>query len=60
VLPIPQAWQVFKEDRVLDKRIDDQLRALGHELARAAQLFEAGTITTPEASTVEAQVEPLR
>ncbi len=30
------------------------------ELARAAQLFEAGTITTPEASTVEQQVEPLR
>jgi hypothetical protein len=49
-----------KDGRVLDKRIEDQLRALGHELARAAQLFEAGTITTPEASTVEAQVEPLR
>jgi NAD(P)H-dependent FMN reductase len=60
VLPIPQAWQVFKDGRVLDKRIEDQLRALGHELARAAQLFEAGTLTTPEASTVEAQVEPLR
>src|SRR5258707_1224295 len=60
VLPIPQAWQVFKEGRVLDKRVEEQLRALGHELARAAQLFAAGAVTTLEASTVEAQVEPLR
>jgi FMN reductase len=49
VLPIPQAWQVFKDGRVL-----------GRELARAAQVFAAGTITTAEAGKVEAQVEPLR
>jgi FMN reductase len=60
VLPIPQAWQVFKDGRVLDKRIEEQLRALGRELARAAQVFAAGTITTAEAGSVEAQVEPLR
>jgi FMN reductase len=60
VLPIPQAWQVFKGGRVLDKRVEEQLRALGRELARAAQVFAAGTITTAEASKVEAQVEPLR
>jgi FMN reductase len=60
VLPIPQAWQVFKDGRVLDKRVEEQLRALGHELARAAQLFAAGAMTTPEASNVEAQTEPLR
>jgi FMN reductase len=60
VLPIPQAWQVFKEGRVLDKRVEDQLRALGRELARAAQVFAGGTITTAEASKAEAQVEPLR
>src|SRR5258707_5160149 len=60
VLPIPQAWQVFKDGRVLDKRVEEQLRALGHELARAAQLFGAGAVTTPEASSAEAQVEPLR
>ena len=60
VLPIPQAWQVFKDGSVADSRIEQQLRALGHELARAAQLFAAGALTTPEASTVEAQVEPLR
>ena len=60
VLPIPQAWQVFKDGRVLDRRIEEQLRALGRELARAAQVFSAGTITTAEASQVEAHVEPLR
>jgi FMN reductase len=60
VLPIPQAWRVFKDGRLLDKRVEEQLRALGHELARAAQLFAAEALTTPEASTVEAEVEPLR
>jgi FMN reductase len=60
VLPIPQAWQVFKDGKVLDKRVEEQLRALGRELARAAQVFAAGTVTTSEASKVEAQVEPLR
>jgi hypothetical protein len=45
---------------VLDKRVEEQLRALGRELARAAQVFAAGTITTAEASKVEAQIEPLR
>jgi FMN reductase len=60
VLPIPQAWQVFKGGRVLDKRVEEQLRAPGRELARAAQVFAAGTITTAEVIKVEAQVEPLR
>jgi hypothetical protein len=60
VLPIPQSWQVFKDGRLIDKRVEEQLRALGQELARAAQLFAAGTITTSEASAAEAQVEPLR
>ncbi len=59
VLPIPQAWQVFKGGRVLDSRVEEQLRALGQELARAAQLFAVDTATTPDASRVEAQVEPL-
>ena len=60
VLPIPQAWRVFKDGRPVDKRVEEQLRALGRELARAAQVFAAGTITTAETSKVEAQVEPLR
>jgi FMN reductase len=60
VLPIPQVWQAFKDGRVLDQRVEAQLRALGRELARAAQVFAAGTITTAEASKMEAQIEPLR
>jgi FMN reductase len=60
VLPIPQAWRVFQDGRVLDKRIEEQLRALGHELARVAQLFAAGAVTTPETAAVEAEVEPLQ
>jgi hypothetical protein len=48
------------DGRVVDSRVEEQLRALGHELARAAQLFAAGSVTTPDASKVEAQVEPLR
>ena len=59
VLPIPQALRVFQEGRVLDARVEQQLRALGHELARAAQLFGAQAVTTPEANEVEAQTEPL-
>jgi FMN reductase len=59
VLPIPQAWRVFKDGRVVDSRVEQQLRALGHELARTAQLFGAAELTTPEASRVEGDVEPL-
>jgi FMN reductase len=59
VLPIPQAWHVFKDGQILDARVAEQLRALGRELARAAQVFAGAAITTSEASNVEAQVEPL-
>jgi FMN reductase len=57
VLPIPQAWRVFQEGRVLDQHVEEQLRALGHELARATQLFATGAITTTEASEVEAEID---
>ena len=60
VLPIAQAWQVFTDGHVRDARVEEQLRALGHELARAAQLFAADAVTTPDAGRVEAQIEPLR
>ena len=43
VLPIPQAWQVFKDGRVLDKRVEEQLRALGHDSGRATALTAAAT-----------------
>jgi FMN reductase len=60
VLPIPQAWRVFQDGRVLDSRIEPQLRTLGHELARTAQLFSATQLTTPEIARVEGDVEPLQ
>src|SRR5262245_5454258 len=60
VLPIPQAWRVFQDGQVLDKRVEEQLRALGHELARSAQLFAGRVLTTTEAGETEAEVEPLR
>jgi FMN reductase len=59
VLPIPEAWRVFQNGRVVDERVETQLRALGHELARAAQLFAGKGLTSLEASDVESQVEPL-
>jgi len=59
VLPIPEAWRVFQNGRVVAERIETQLRALGHELARAAQLFAGKGLTSLDASDVESQVEPL-
>jgi len=44
----------------VDARVEEPLRSLGRELARAVQLFAGGAITTPDASKVEAQVGPLR
>jgi FMN reductase len=53
VFPIHQAWQVFTDGRVVDSRVEEQLPALGHELARAAQLLAAGTVITGDTSRVE-------
>ena len=60
VLPIPQAWRVFQNGRVVDPRIEQQLRTLGHELARTAQLFAAARPTTTEVAQAENDVEPLQ
>jgi hypothetical protein len=43
----------------VDRRVEEQLKALGHELARAEQLFARGTLTTSRTSTAEAQVEHI-
>jgi FMN reductase len=45
VLPVAQSWQVFTPDgRLTDTAVADQLRALGAEVARAANQFrENGT-----------------
>jgi FMN reductase len=59
VLPIPQAWRAFQDGRVVDAAVGEQLRVLGRELARAAQVFSAGAITTSQARKIEADIEPL-
>jgi hypothetical protein len=51
---------VFKDGRIVDTRCEAQLKTLGRELARAAQLFSAERLTTKEAAAVEAQTEPLQ
>jgi FMN reductase len=59
VIPIPQAWRIFQQGRVLDDAVASQLRALGAEVARAAEHFSAGRITSPEAGTAEATLQPV-
>jgi FMN reductase len=59
VIPIPQAWRVFQQGKVLDDSIASQLRALGGEVARAAEHFAAERITSPEAGRVEATLQPV-
>lgn len=59
VIPIPQAWRIFQQGRVLDDAVASQLRALGGEVARAAEHFAAGRITSPEAGTAEATLQPV-
>ena len=42
VQPVAPAWQSFDpEGRLVDQVVGDQLRALGHEVARAARQFHA-------------------
>jgi FMN reductase len=59
VIPIPQAWRVFQQGHVLDDAVASQLRALGGEVARAAEHFAAGRITSPEAEVAEATLQPV-
>jgi len=60
VIPIPQAWRVFdKEGHTHDEKVAEQLRALGHEVARAARQFASQVMTTPEVQEAEAQIEPV-
>jgi FMN reductase len=59
VIPIPQAWRIFQQGRVLDDTVASQLRALGGEVARAAEHFSAGRLTSPEAGTAEAALQPV-
>jgi FMN reductase len=64
VIPIPQAWQAFDaEGCVRDADVEQQLHALGAEVARAATIVREAReargegLTTAEGSRVEAAVE---
>jgi len=59
VIPIPQAWRVIQHGQVLNDDTAKQLRALGAEVARAAERFAAGQITSPEARRAEAALQPV-
>ena len=59
VIPIPQAWRVFQEGQILNESVAAQLRALGAEVARAAEHFAVGRITSPDAQRVEATLQPV-
>jgi FMN reductase len=59
VIPIPQAWRVFQRGHLLDESVAAQLRALGGEVARAAEHFAAGRITSPDAQRAEATLQPV-
>jgi FMN reductase len=59
VIPIPTAWRTIQQGQVLDESLAAQLRALGAEVARAAEHFATGRITSPDASRVEAALQPL-
>ena len=39
VLPIPAAWRIFEDGRVIDAAVERQLHALGPEVVRAARQF---------------------
>lgn len=39
VLPIPAAWRIFEDGRVIDAAVERQLHALGTEVVRAARQF---------------------
>ena len=58
VIPIPQAWRVIQDGHVLNDKTAAQLRALGAEVARAAEHFTSGRMTSPEAERAEATLQP--
>lgn len=59
VVPVPQAWRIIQQGHVLDDSVAAQLRTLGAEVARAAEHFAAGRITSPEAERAEATLQPV-
>ena len=59
VIPIPQAWRVFQHGELLDAAVAAQLHALGGEVARAAEHFASGRLTSREAARAEATLQPV-
>lgn len=60
VIPIAQAWGAFDPDGFArDPKIEEQLRTLGGEVARAARQFSRQEITTPQAAKAEAELQPI-
>jgi FMN reductase len=59
VVPVPQAWRIIQQGQVLDDSVAAQLHALGAEVARAAEHFAVGRITSPEAERAEATLQPV-
>src|SRR4051812_22037994 len=59
VVPVPQAWRIIQQGHVLDDNVAAQLRTLGTEVARAAEHFAVGRITSPEAARAEATLQPV-
>src|SRR5260221_1857047 len=59
VVPIPQSWRAFQQGQVLNESLAAQLRALDREVARAADRFAAGRITSPEAQRVQSTLQPV-
>ena len=59
VLPIAQAWNAFAENgRPRDPRLEEQLRALGREVARASCQFALTPPTHADASAAESAILP--
>ena len=61
VIPVPKAWQAFdREGHVRDHALEEQLRALGREVTRAARQFAAEPpLTTADVAAAEATLQPL-
>lgn len=59
VLPIAQAWKAFdEEDNARDHNLDQQLRALGREVARGSCQFALTPPTKADAAAAEVAILP--
>jgi hypothetical protein len=51
--------RIIQQGHVLDDSVATQLRTLGAAVARAAEHFAVGRITSPEAARAEAALQPV-